>query len=78
MIVRDNFFLTFDFVGHITNITRYNLQRERHCKGLIEPNEYTLLQMKIGTMKITSEDGLTTLQSAHVFIINLEKSKWLL
>ncbi|KAK9211417.1 hypothetical protein WN943_000793 [Citrus x changshan-huyou] len=33
---------------------------KNYCKGLIEPDECSLLQLKIEVVKITSEDGLTT------------------
>lgn len=37
---------------------------------MIEPDEYTLLQMKNEAVKITSEDRLNTPQSVQLFVTN--------
>ncbi|KAH9700534.1 SWIM-type domain-containing protein [Citrus sinensis] len=41
---------------------------KNHCKGLIEPDECSLLQLKNEVVKITSEDGLTTLESVQLLV----------
>ncbi|KAL9419832.1 hypothetical protein AB3S75_037570 [Citrus x aurantiifolia] len=41
---------------------------KKHCKGLIEPYEDSLLQLKNEVVKITSEDGLTTPESLQLLI----------
>ena len=41
---------------------------KNHCKGLIEPDEYSLLQLKNEVVKITSEDGLTTPESVQLVV----------
>ena len=43
---------------------------KNHCKGLIEPDECSLLQLKIEVVKITSEDGLTTPESVQLVVTN--------
>ncbi|KAH9702968.1 SWIM-type domain-containing protein [Citrus sinensis] len=41
---------------------------KNHCKGLIEPDECSLLQLKNEVVKITSEDGLTTPESVQLLV----------
>ncbi|KAK9175478.1 hypothetical protein WN944_027485 [Citrus x changshan-huyou] len=41
---------------------------KKHCKWLIEPNEYSLLQLKNKVVKITSQDGLTTPESVQLLV----------
>ena len=41
---------------------------KNHCKGLIEPDECSLLQLKNEVVKITSEDGLTTPESVQLVV----------
>ena len=43
---------------------------KNYCKGLIEPDECSLLQLKIEVVKITSEDGLTTPESVQLVVTN--------
>ncbi|KAH9794012.1 SWIM-type domain-containing protein [Citrus sinensis] len=43
---------------------------EIHRIGLIEPEEYTLQQMKNESLTITSEDGLTTPESVQLSVTN--------
>ncbi|KAK9178548.1 hypothetical protein WN943_027740 [Citrus x changshan-huyou] len=43
---------------------------ERHRIGLIEPEEYTLQQMKNEALKITREHGLTTPESVQLSVTN--------
>ena len=43
---------------------------ERHRIGLIEPEEYTLQQMKNEALKITREHVLTTLESVQLSVTN--------
>ncbi|KAH9649573.1 SWIM-type domain-containing protein [Citrus sinensis] len=43
---------------------------KNHCKGLIEPDECSLLQLKNEVVKITSEDGLTTPESVQLVVTN--------
>ncbi|KAK9208516.1 hypothetical protein WN944_000873 [Citrus x changshan-huyou] len=41
---------------------------KKHCKGLIEPDEYSLLQLKNEVVKVTSQDGLTTPKSVQLLV----------
>ena len=41
---------------------------KKHCKGLIEPDEYNMLQLKNEVVNITSQDGLTTPESVQLLV----------
>ncbi|KAK9175831.1 hypothetical protein WN944_027841 [Citrus x changshan-huyou] len=47
---------------------------KNHCKGLIEPDECNLLQLKNEVVKITSEDGLTTPESVQLLVTSLKNN----
>ncbi|KAL9440639.1 hypothetical protein AB3S75_019331 [Citrus x aurantiifolia] len=41
---------------------------KKHCKGLIEPDEYSRLQLKYEMVKVTSQDGLITPESVQLLV----------
>ncbi|KAH9659600.1 SWIM-type domain-containing protein [Citrus sinensis] len=47
---------------------------KKHCKWSIEPNEYSLLQLKNEVVKITSQNGLTTPESVQLLVTSLRNN----